>query len=1090
MPLSVTPPPLKSSSFAVPVTPDWGSLNFPTTPVFPTWEVVSPLFVAEAEATSVDWSSDEGAQRTGVLTRTKVALPADDEAAVDAGFAINPIAWPSVASGTAAVHAFLVPITTKMLSDIEDYLVSPEFNLTGLDYQMRAFLLVAANAYSEAALQRLIDATLLKHLPQMLERATSFDAVAGVCASIRSVRAADVMRDFVFACHDRFFAKAADRKEDRLSAQDKEAARHFWGSGADVSDPVAFLHSVCGIVSDRAHFGEKVVRQTSGEGATQRFQLECQKRINRDFEKGLHAVLGALRGEKFAPESEAWGNFASLLPYLREGVLDESTGREYVAAFAAILGEQNPADAVLTSRLFTTWLKATGGAYAASLAKHVARHLSSVELSPEALAVLFAQEAAYQKPRPEGALAESVFDALFVRESQKWDRFDEAGRKVAYLEFYRSLYVSWLETTHLRGIFVLPTALSPRRNGQLIVDADSLFEGKTLQAIASAAEGNKTSSADFGAQYKNATDKNIVKAARVQDLLHLLVDHSWTHSASDMIRLVNVVLEADVNLYSGLYAGFPTWLNRFGFEREDYVAFNRSKLIRRSDNSSYSEEYVQSFARRQLPPNAALNNVFWSLLYSRDRTATLGQEFIKDPNRGIMASGALADMMRAVLPEYFSSLFGKKDADSRSHKNIFYSRRILKEMAVPSVRDELKESISESGPLLRKFLQNYLETMASPELRGYLDDVYENLPTFEWWQYKATLGSLVGTTFERAFPRFDEPKKAGSVAQTHFAVYKDADGDEQDVVVKLRRPNYFDDIDAEKAVLTEKFKPYAFGPKLLDRVVGITKREGDFRNEARGMLELRALYKYARVVKPIAYGEDALIMEKATGQSLRDWQDKTDETPAAIKVRFEALSKTFEEWMESALFSEDGAFHGDPHAGNLFYDPSNARPFQYIDFGNWHALKPKQRELIVAFAKAFAGRDEAGVLAAIAEQCGLKALEDKDIAVLTAKMRELWERGEMSTEELLETVLLQGLDLSPYAISFQRGITAFQNNLMAIQKKYVAQTQGILTDEDVAFFKGNSPVARQIGIFARHFSLTDLMALAMSNPALMEFIPM
>lgn len=1070
-----------SISFALPMT-DWGA--FPTSLVFPSWEPQSSLFIADSDGVPVILQYGESLVKGGVSVRATAFRPS--EGGLESDHAqINPIAPYGTESGKAAVHALLLPITAKILSDIEAYLVSPEFSLEGLDHQIRAFVLVAEHVHSMAALQRLLDDVLLKRLPQMLAQSPRFDAVAGAFSCVRSVRAADTLRDFVFAQCDAFFT--TERKNGDFS-RDKDAIKEFWGTGVDTSSPAAFLHSVCWIVSEKTRFGAKTLRQAHGQNVAGRFQSDCQRRINHNFRELFRSALERVREAKFADDAESWEGFSSLLPYLQKGVLDELARQEYVDAFSAVLDEQDPIDAIRTARLFTMWLKSTSGAYSAFLSSSVARHLTAAEIPPQALAVLVAQDAVYRH-QEDGVDADGPFVPFFVAESQKWDRLDDVGCKAAYHDFYRNLYLDWIGATYLRDGFALPSVLSPRRGGRLVVGATSLVDDKMLKALAHAAEVNKGNSPDFGPDYKNSTAGHIAKASRVQDFLHLLGDHGWVGGVSDMIRLVDEFLALDRSLFSALRIGFPTWLNRFGFEREDFVAFHSSSLKVTGD-ASFEEGLVISYSKRQLAPKQSLENLFWSLLYGRDRIATLGQEFIKDPEKGIIAKGALADMMRAVLPDYFSGLFGEKDPDSRTKKNIFYSRRIFQKKVVPSVRDELKEAISESGPLLRKFLQNYLESMASRELQGYLDDVYENLPLFEWSQYQTTLETLVGADFGAAFPRFDPPQKAGTVAQTHFASYKDSDGDISEVVVKLRRPNYFAEVDAEKSVLAEKFKPYAFGPKLLGRVVEITKREGDFRNEARGMLELRALYKYARVVKLIAYGEDALIMERAAGRSLRDWQNTTDETPAAIKARYEALSKTFEEWLESALFAEDGAFHGDPHAGNLFYDPTNARPFQYIDFGNWHALKPKQRQLIVAFAKAFAGRDEGGVLAAIAEQCSLTALNEKDAEVLTAKMRELWGRGEMSTGELMETILMQGLDLAPYAVSFQRGITSFQNNLTALQQKYAAQVQGALTDDDVSFFKSNGSVARQIGIFARHFSPMELMALAMQNPLLLEFVSM
>ena len=205
----------------------------------------------------------------------------------------------------------------------------------------------------------------------------------------------------------------------------------------------------------------------------------------------------------------------------------------------------------------------------------------------------------------------------------------------------------------------------------------------------------------------------------------------------------------------------------------------------------------------------------------------------------------------------------------------------------------------------------------------------------------------------------DEPVASGSLAQVHYATL--ADGAE--VVVKVQRPG------VESLVLTDLslLRPLAeyaerhvpelqmFQPtKVLDELERTIRRELDFVSEASNTARFhRELLALDGVRCPRVYWDltssRVLTMERLGGARIAD-VERLD----AMGVDRAALARGL---MDVFLkqYLEMGAFHGDPHPGNLFVGSDGT--IGIIDFGMVGRLTPGLRDRLGALLVAVANRD-------------------------------------------------------------------------------------------------------------------------------------
>ena len=244
---------------------------------------------------------------------------------------------------------------------------------------------------------------------------------------------------------------------------------------------------------------------------------------------------------------------------------------------------------------------------------------------------------------------------------------------------------------------------------------------------------------------------------------------------------------------------------------------------------------------------------------------------------------------------------------------------------------------------IREFerLQDQVAPFPSSEARAIIEE-----------ELQAPVGELFGTLDE-------EPVASGSLAQVHYATLPDG----TEVVVKVQRPG------VESLVLTDLslLRPLAeyaerhvpelqmFQPtKVLDELERTIRHELDFVTEASNTARFhRELLPIDGVRCPQVYWDltssRVLTMERLAGARVTD-VERLD----AMGVDRPALARRLVD-VFLKQYLEMGAFHGDPHPGNLFVAQDGT--IGVIDFGMVGRLTPGLRDRLGALLVAVANRD-------------------------------------------------------------------------------------------------------------------------------------
>lgn len=239
--------------------------------------------------------------------------------------------------------------------------------------------------------------------------------------------------------------------------------------------------------------------------------------------------------------------------------------------------------------------------------------------------------------------------------------------------------------------------------------------------------------------------------------------------------------------------------------------------------------------------------------------------------------------------------------------------------------EELATDLEKLGPTFIK-LGQLLSTRADLLPPPYLDSLarlQDQIAPFPYEEVDSIVSGELGVRISKAFAEFEsEPIGAASLAQVHRAYMRDG----RAVVVKVQRPNIreqiVEDLEALEAVAsfldlhTELGKRYEFGNMLI----GLRKsllQELDFKTEASNLAMFADnLREFDRIVIPepiMDYSTSrVLTMEFIPGKKI------TDISPVRLlEIDGPGLAdELFRTYLQQILV--DGAFHADPHPGNVF----------------------------------------------------------------------------------------------------------------------------------------------------------------------------
>ena len=280
---------------------------------------------------------------------------------------------------------------------------------------------------------------------------------------------------------------------------------------------------------------------------------------------------------------------------------------------------------------------------------------------------------------------------------------------------------------------------------------------------------------------------------------------------------------------------------------------------------------------------------------------------------------------------------------------------------------KLAAALTELGPSFIK-LGQFLSTRADllgEQMAADLSELQDALPPFPAAAARRTVEQELAAPIHALFESFaDEPVSAASIAQVHFAVTKEVEGEPgHEVAVKILRPGVeaavARDVELfyDLAALAERTQPRLrrFKPTevvaLFDKTIRL---EMDLRMEAAAASELAENFAddptYS--VPPIDWkrsSQRVLTMGRAVGIPI-------DDRAALIAAGHDLeqiLVKAAEVFFNQVF--RDGFFHGDQHPGNYWVDAQGN--IVVVDFGIMGRLDRKTRTYLADMLLATLGRD-------------------------------------------------------------------------------------------------------------------------------------
>jgi ubiquinone biosynthesis protein len=296
----------------------------------------------------------------------------------------------------------------------------------------------------------------------------------------------------------------------------------------------------------------------------------------------------------------------------------------------------------------------------------------------------------------------------------------------------------------------------------------------------------------------------------------------------------------------------------------------------------------------------------------------------------------------------------------------------MEELAHLSAAIRMRRALEELGPTFVK-LGQLLATrvdLFGPEWITEFEKLQDQAPRVSEEQIRSQLIADFSETPEVIFREFNsEPLAAGSIAQVHRACLHDG----TQVVVKICRPGIRTIIDADMRLLQRfakmmendasewrRFQPL----DLVRRFRASLYRELDLAAECHNAERIaQAFIDHPEIIVPKVYwqftSERVNVQDFISGIPAHDL--------AAIEAAGLDRVKLAKIGAQAALkmMLQDGFFHADPHAGNVFYLPDNR--VALIDYGMVGHLSDKRRNEVIDLLQALVQRDSEQVIDVLLE---------------------------------------------------------------------------------------------------------------------------
>ncbi|NLN75192.1 MAG: AarF/ABC1/UbiB kinase family protein [Armatimonadetes bacterium] len=254
------------------------------------------------------------------------------------------------------------------------------------------------------------------------------------------------------------------------------------------------------------------------------------------------------------------------------------------------------------------------------------------------------------------------------------------------------------------------------------------------------------------------------------------------------------------------------------------------------------------------------------------------------------------------------------------------------------------------------------------DLVDELEKLQDEVPSLPYSEVRQVIEAEMGADPEELFATFEHnPVAAASIAQVHFATLRTGD----QVAVKVQRPHIADAMETDFEILLnlarllERSTSWARQQGVVDivrQIMEATREEMDFTLEGHNADRFRNNFADEPGVHiPKIYWEyttkRVLTMERITGAKLNDLIT-IDSKPIDRKEIARLGAKLY---LKQVL--EDGFFHADPHAGNIFIE-DNGR-IALVDFGAVGRIDEDLREQIADLFLAIVRRDIKAIIDAL-----------------------------------------------------------------------------------------------------------------------------
>lgn len=247
---------------------------------------------------------------------------------------------------------------------------------------------------------------------------------------------------------------------------------------------------------------------------------------------------------------------------------------------------------------------------------------------------------------------------------------------------------------------------------------------------------------------------------------------------------------------------------------------------------------------------------------------------------------------------------------------------------------------------LGQFLSTRVDILP-PEIIGELMGLQDEVPAVPFEPIRETISAELGnpeTIFAELNP---EPIAAASLGQTYRAQLVQ-DGEQQNVVVKVQRPNIdalvHTDLEALFTVSKwiMRYRPIssrADVPALAEEFAETLWEELDYKAELRNAISFQRLFaERDDVVIPHFYedycSDRVLVMENVEAIKITDLEQMAAEGIDSAEVADLVLDAYFTQIIDGSFF------HADPHPGNLFVRPLNGRVVEEGEDGEASASRP------------------------------------------------------------------------------------------------------------------------------------------------------